>query len=102
MGNVFKRVIKWSDKLKDIQILVDKQPHNSLLKIEEVEVLEEYNKAVNDEEKYLAPQAKIEWLSEGDKNTKIFHTTLKERMHRSRIEAICNEDGERFEGENVP
>nr|GEV37448.1 hypothetical protein [Tanacetum cinerariifolium] len=45
--------------------------------------------------------SKIQWLSDEDKNTAFFHSTLKARRHKSRIEAICDESGRRFEGEKV-
>ncbi|PWA82932.1 reverse transcriptase domain, Reverse transcriptase zinc-binding domain protein [Artemisia annua] len=102
IGNVFENVVKWREKLKVIQSQVDKQPHNAQLKKEEADTLKEYNNAVMDEENFLLQQAKIEWLSEGDKNTKFFHSVLKQKRHKSRIEAVCNEEGERFEGEQVP
>ncbi|GJV56857.1 RNA-directed DNA polymerase, eukaryota, reverse transcriptase zinc-binding domain protein [Tanacetum coccineum] len=51
----------------------------------------------NDEEKMLFQRAKIKWLSDGDKNSKFFHTVLKVRAHKSRIERVQNENGESFE-----
>ncbi|GJU22982.1 RNA-directed DNA polymerase, eukaryota, reverse transcriptase zinc-binding domain protein [Tanacetum coccineum] len=49
----------------------------------------------------LCQKAKVEWLKEGDRNTTYFYKTLKERAHRGRIMSIRNEDGIRFENENV-
>ncbi|GKC63003.1 hypothetical protein Tco_1095601 [Tanacetum coccineum] len=73
-GNLYERVASCRDKLKAIQIEVDKDPHN---------------------------QAKIEWLNDGDKNSKFFHAVLKGRNHKDKIDMVCDEHGERFKGCNV-
>jgi hypothetical protein len=39
----------------------------------------------------MKQRAKLEWLQEGDKNTKSFHACVKEKKCRNRIEQI--EDG---------
>lgn len=74
-----------------IQIKVDKDPHNSMLKQEDSMILNEYNIAAKDEEKLLAQKAKIDWLCDGDTNSKFFHIVLKGRAHKSRIEAVHDE-----------
>lgn len=97
-GNLNEKVVEWSDKLKDIQILIDKDPHNRVLKQEEALILHEYKTAVHDEEKFLKQKAKIDWLSDGDKNSKFFYAVIKGRAHRSKIEAVNDENGIRYEG----
>ena len=80
----------------------EKDPHNIALKQEEATILKEYNIAVKDEEKLLFQKAKIEWLCDGDRNTKFFSCHFeKQRAHKSRIESVNNENGERFEGDHV-
>lgn len=85
-----------------MQRKVDKDPHNSELKKEEAEILREYNCAVQDEEKFLFQQAKIEWLTDGDKNSKFFHAVVKGRTHKNRIEMVCDEKGDRYDGCGAP
>ncbi|GJZ02307.1 RNA-directed DNA polymerase, eukaryota, reverse transcriptase zinc-binding domain protein [Tanacetum coccineum] len=80
---------------------IDKDPHNASLKKQEAEILKEYSIAKKDEEKLLVQKAKIDWLCEGDKNSNFFHTVIKGRAHRNRIDVISNEKGERFEGNQV-
>ena len=58
-----KRVANLKGKLKEVQIKVDKEPHNNALKKEEADILHEYKVAVHDEECFLMQKAKIEWLS---------------------------------------
>ncbi|GKB37586.1 hypothetical protein Tco_0882528 [Tanacetum coccineum] len=63
--------------------------------------LKEYNTVRRDEEKLLMQKAKIDWLSEGNRNSKYFHTVLKGRAHKSIIGVVSNENGDRFEGRQV-
>ncbi|GKF29577.1 RNA-directed DNA polymerase, eukaryota, reverse transcriptase zinc-binding domain protein, partial [Tanacetum coccineum] len=43
----------------------------------------------------------VKWLSVGDRNNAYFHKAIKSRQQRSRVDAICNENGERFKGSEV-
>ncbi|GJV42615.1 hypothetical protein Tco_1421055 [Tanacetum coccineum] len=108
-GNLFCRTDECKEKIKNIQSdvdgyphNVDGYPHNVELRIEESNALKEYCKAVCDEEKFLYQQAKIDWLKDGDRNSKFFHAYLKSRRNKSRISMINNEIGESFSEEKVP
>ncbi|GKA41366.1 RNA-directed DNA polymerase, eukaryota, reverse transcriptase zinc-binding domain protein [Tanacetum coccineum] len=100
-GNLYERVESWKVKLKNVQMQVDKDPHNVALKTEEARTLKEYMIAMQDEEKFLYQNAKITWMSDGDRNSKFFHEVIKGRIHRNRIDMVCNEKGERFDGKSV-
>ncbi|GJR16323.1 RNA-directed DNA polymerase, eukaryota, reverse transcriptase zinc-binding domain protein [Tanacetum coccineum] len=100
-GNVFERVEILKEKVKECQTKVDKYLHDREVKEESVRILEEYIEAKKEEYNLLCQKAKVEWLKEGDKNTAYFHKTIKERAHRSRIMSIRNENGVRFENEEV-
>ncbi|GJS35094.1 RNA-directed DNA polymerase, eukaryota, reverse transcriptase zinc-binding domain protein, partial [Tanacetum coccineum] len=100
-GNLYERVESWKVKLKNVQMQVDKDPHNVALKTEEARTLKEYMIAMQDEEKFLYQKAKITWMSDGDRNSKFFHEVIKGRIHRNKIDMVCNEKGERFEGKSV-
>ncbi|GJY87105.1 RNA-directed DNA polymerase, eukaryota, reverse transcriptase zinc-binding domain protein [Tanacetum coccineum] len=80
---------------------VDKDPQNVALKTEEARTLKEYMISMQDEEKFLYQKAKITWMSDGDRNSKFFHEFIKVRIHRNKIDMVCNEKGERFEGKSV-
>lgn len=101
-GNIFDEVVLLKDKLKEWQSKIDNDPYNNELKKEGVEILKEYKEAISDEGKLLLQKTKIEWLQEGDRNSAYFHKILKSRHHKSRIESICYENGQRFEGDKVP
>ncbi|GJX35396.1 hypothetical protein Tco_0246953 [Tanacetum coccineum] len=96
-GNLFDKVATLKKKLHVIQAKIDKDPSNKSLRLEGVQVLSEYKEATSDEEKLLRQKAKITWLKEGDKNSAYFHKVLKGRMNRSRIMSICDEQGKRFD-----
>ncbi|GJV40441.1 RNA-directed DNA polymerase, eukaryota, reverse transcriptase zinc-binding domain protein [Tanacetum coccineum] len=70
--SLFKRVVSLRDELKRVQIDIDKDPHNTILKNLEAKLVKEFYVAEADEENFLS-QAKIKWLSEGDKNNNYFH-----------------------------
>ncbi|GJV92605.1 RNA-directed DNA polymerase, eukaryota, reverse transcriptase zinc-binding domain protein [Tanacetum coccineum] len=88
-------------KLTNVQTDVEKDPFNSDLKAKAASILNEYVVASNDELKLLQQKAKIQWLSEGDQNKAYFHGILKSRKQKGRIESICDENGMRFERDNV-
>ncbi|GJY31531.1 RNA-directed DNA polymerase, eukaryota, reverse transcriptase zinc-binding domain protein [Tanacetum coccineum] len=101
-GNLFQRVNDLKAKLCEIQGRIDKDPTNTMLRTEGVNVLNKFNEAADDEEKLLRQKAKVTWLAEGDKNSAYFHKFLKGRLNRSRIMSICAEDGKRYENCEVP
>ncbi|GKF00591.1 RNA-directed DNA polymerase, eukaryota, reverse transcriptase zinc-binding domain protein, partial [Tanacetum coccineum] len=90
-----------TEKVKELQKRIDGDPHNSSIKEEGVILLKEYKDAVADEGKLLLQKTKLEWLKEGDKNTANFHKILKSRHNKSRIESICDENGIRYDGDEV-
>ncbi|GJR62664.1 probable L-cysteine desulfhydrase, chloroplastic [Tanacetum coccineum] len=96
------QVVLLRDKLNEWQSKLDTDPFNTEFKVEESKALSEYRDAANDENKLLKQKAKIKWLREGDKNTAFFHKVMKGRKHINRIESICNEEGIRFYGNDVP
>ncbi|CAA7058410.1 unnamed protein product [Microthlaspi erraticum] len=49
--------------------------------------------AFRDEELYWRQKSRVTWLREGDRNTKLFHATTKQRRARNRIIKLKKEDG---------
>ncbi|GJY87269.1 hypothetical protein Tco_0501897 [Tanacetum coccineum] len=99
-GNVFDNVVVLKDKLKSIQADVDKNPHNAELKKEAVFILNVFVKASKVEMKFLQQKAKMKWLKEGDKNTAFFHSIIKTRKSKNRVEYIKDDAGVSYEGED--
>ena len=101
-GNLFERVKELKEKVKQMQDRLDNDVYNSDLRKETVDALKDYNEAVVEEEKLLAQLANVKWLSEGDKNTAYYHQVIKGKRHRNHINIVYDEEGKRYEGENVP
>ncbi|GJW84566.1 RNA-directed DNA polymerase, eukaryota, reverse transcriptase zinc-binding domain protein [Tanacetum coccineum] len=101
-GNLTTRVETLRVKLQEAQTLVERDPHNSVIKSKAIESLNNYNEVVKDEEKLLAQKARIDWLNEGDKNSAFFHKVIKMRRSRNRVDSICDENGVRYVNEEVP
>nr|XP_043615711.1 uncharacterized protein LOC122587599 [Erigeron canadensis] len=100
-GNIFEKVNELKEKLSKAQEAVDKDPHNEDFRVESANALNMYMEAANDEVKLLQQKAKIQWMKDGDRNTTYFHGILKARKHKNRVESICDEEGRRFEGQEV-
>nr|GEX83560.1 hypothetical protein [Tanacetum cinerariifolium] len=66
-----------------------------------VDTLNAYTEAVKDELGLLKEKAKVKWMKNGDKNTAFFHSILIARKNRNRVESICDERGNRFEGDQA-
>nr|GFA78829.1 RNA-directed DNA polymerase, eukaryota, reverse transcriptase zinc-binding domain protein [Tanacetum cinerariifolium]GFC58597.1 RNA-directed DNA polymerase, eukaryota, reverse transcriptase zinc-binding domain protein [Tanacetum cinerariifolium] len=80
---------------------VDRHPHDAMIKANEFYLLDKYIKAVDDQEKLLFQMAKIEWLSKGVKNSRYFDKLVKGRKSMNRVISICDELGNRHEGDKV-
>ncbi|XP_071695551.1 uncharacterized protein [Rutidosis leptorrhynchoides] len=89
-GNVFTKVKVLRDKLKQSQVAIDLDPHNISLRNTATNTLLEYEAANQDELILLQQKVKIQWPSEGDKNTKFFHSVLKSRVQKSKVDNICD------------
>ncbi|GKD75361.1 reverse transcriptase domain-containing protein, partial [Tanacetum coccineum] len=100
-GNLTEKVENLEKKLKEIQNEVEKDPFNCELKEKAVKALNEYMEVSNDELKLLQQKARIKWLSESNQNIAYFHGILRSRKHKGRMESICDEEGERFDGYNA-
>ncbi|KAL7616426.1 hypothetical protein Lser_V15G04034 [Lactuca serriola] len=93
-----KKIKELRKDLGNKQMEIDLNPLNDNYRKEHANILYEYNVACNDEEKLLSQRAKIKWLSDGDNNTKFFHSCLKSRNNRNRILMILDEDGRWIRG----
>ncbi|GJZ72422.1 RNA-directed DNA polymerase, eukaryota, reverse transcriptase zinc-binding domain protein [Tanacetum coccineum] len=89
------------DNLIQAQKNLSDNPYHAAYRSEATKCYEEYTSAAEDEMELLQQQSKIKWLSEGNKNTAYFHSTLKARRHKNGIETTCDENGVNFERDMV-
>ncbi|GJU67409.1 RNA-directed DNA polymerase, eukaryota, reverse transcriptase zinc-binding domain protein [Tanacetum coccineum] len=85
------KVIK--TELSRVQEALDKDPSNASLREEEMIFYQAYKVAALDEEKLLQQKTKIEWLREGDFNSSFFHSSMKGRTNRNKIEVVYDGQG---------
>ncbi|XP_071698715.1 uncharacterized protein [Rutidosis leptorrhynchoides] len=101
MNHVANKVQELKEKLVECQTAVEKSPHDPVLRKDASDILVLYELAKKDESTVLKQKAKIKWLSEGDRNTKFFHSILKGRKQKSRIDNVCDEHGNNYTGTQV-
>ncbi|GKC30468.1 RNA-directed DNA polymerase, eukaryota, reverse transcriptase zinc-binding domain protein, partial [Tanacetum coccineum] len=100
-SNLFEKVKKLKLNLDEIQTKIDADPTNISLREQGVCLTKEYITTLEDEEKLLLQNFKVEWLKEGNRNSAYFHKALKSRSNRCRVEEICGEDNVRYSGDQV-
>ncbi|GJY40434.1 hypothetical protein Tco_0427704, partial [Tanacetum coccineum] len=76
----------------------DQDPHNNVLRDEELRVFKAYKSALKDEESFLMQKSKVEWLKAGDRNFKYFHNVVKGRRNRNKISYVKDMEGNSFHG----
>ncbi|KAJ9544003.1 hypothetical protein OSB04_023710 [Centaurea solstitialis] len=101
-GDMSKRVDDLHSTLNVIQLAVDLNPLDRMIKEELSQVRMDYQQARLDEESYYRQRAKIRWLSEGDSNTKFFHNAVKEKRNRNYIRSILDAHGTLVRDDDVP
>ncbi|GJX75384.1 RNA-directed DNA polymerase, eukaryota, reverse transcriptase zinc-binding domain protein [Tanacetum coccineum] len=87
-GNLFENVRNLKAKLAVVQSSMNEDPHNNVLRDEELRDLKAYKSALKDEESFLRQKSKVEWLKMGDRNSKYFHNVVKGRSNRNRISYV--------------
>ncbi|GKA33654.1 hypothetical protein Tco_0720083 [Tanacetum coccineum] len=74
---MFNRLLTEHDP---IQLSLDTDPFNIVLREREASCIVEFNQAILTEERFLKQKAKIQWLKEGDSNSSYFHKVVKSRV----------------------
>ncbi|GKA84753.1 reverse transcriptase domain-containing protein [Tanacetum coccineum] len=100
-GNIHEKVKRLRVELDKVQVDLDADPFNTMLREEEAAYVQAFNDALLMEERFLKQKAKIEWLRVGDSNSAYFHKSVKSRVSRSRIDVVSNSDGTVFTGDQV-
>ncbi|KAJ9536724.1 hypothetical protein OSB04_un000109 [Centaurea solstitialis] len=101
-GEMSKRVDDLRSTLNVIQLAVDLNPLDRLIKEELSQVRLDYQQARLDEESYYRQRAKIRWLNQGDSNTKFFHNAVKEKRNRNCIRSVLDAHGTLVRDDDVP
>lgn len=57
------------------------------------------DEAYKEEEEYWARQFRVDWLQQGDKNTKYFQAVTGERRRKNRVERLITQGGDECVGD---
>lgn len=90
-GNIFKQKKKILSRLQGIQNLT-KYCNIIFLQNLEHQLIKDFNRILKVEEDFWKLKSQINWLNEGDDNTKNFHTFALIRRHENHIICLILED----------
>lgn len=76
-GDIKIKMTEAENAIKAIQRKINSSGYTDCLQLDEAKVQHELEKNLTIEEKFWKEKANIKWHSEGDRNTKFFHTMLK-------------------------
>ncbi|KAH0699011.1 hypothetical protein KY284_013226 [Solanum tuberosum] len=95
-GNIFQEIITFEEVIKvheaQFELFPTTRNRERLHKAKA-----ELKKQLNREEEFWKQKAGMEWFKEGERNTKFFHTVVKGRRSRLRVNRIQNEEGDWLE-----
>ncbi|KAJ9562228.1 hypothetical protein OSB04_007388 [Centaurea solstitialis] len=100
-GSVFKRVADLKSELDVIQSSVDLDPGNPELQEDLAHLCLAFQQAKLDEDAFLRQRAKVQWLKDGDMNTKYFHKCVQEKRARSIIHSVFDQQGNYMTGDDI-
>ncbi|KAH0705372.1 hypothetical protein KY290_010066 [Solanum tuberosum] len=92
-GNIFHKKRNLIKRIEGIQNS-PKYAYNSFLRNLENELVQEYNYILRVEEEFWKLKSRVNWLNEGDANTRFFHTTTLNRRRRNKILGLQTTEGE--------
>ncbi|XP_056691341.1 uncharacterized protein [Spinacia oleracea] len=92
-NNVEAEQIKRHKALLEVQNLLHSTPGDQGLASREKVASDEYRRARENYLSFLQQTAKVQWLQNGDDNTKAFHQSIRQRRKQNRIYAIHNGEG---------
>lgn len=91
-GNIFHKKKHILDRLNGIQ-KASAYPFSSFLQNLESNLQAEYSAILQNEEDFWKLKSEVDWLCQGDANTKFFRTTTLNIRRRNRILRLTNEVG---------
>ena len=88
IGNAKKKIAEIKKKLDK-----KKEQHWKTVKGEIADLKKQLTKAYQEEEMFWSQKARLQWLREGDKNSKYFHAVVNGRRRASRMNQLQKSDG---------
>ncbi|KAJ9541973.1 hypothetical protein OSB04_028479 [Centaurea solstitialis] len=101
-GNLTTTTVKLKEELDVVQLAADISPDDLLLQQEVGRIREAYQKSCWVDFSAARQRAKVQWLSDGDSNTRYFHRVIQERRHVNYLHTVSNGDGIYVSDEAIP
>ncbi|XP_071734636.1 uncharacterized protein [Rutidosis leptorrhynchoides] len=101
-GNLHEHVMKLRMELDAAQLSLYLNPFSIDICGNEAHLLQAYNGALLDEERFLKQKAKVEWLRVGDNNSRYSNNVVNSKINKSRIQVVMDVDGNMNDGNEVP
>ncbi|XP_027062868.1 uncharacterized protein [Coffea arabica] len=97
-GNIFNMVmvVKW--EVSQLEVCFDENPSDHH-RIHLIELSAKLCNAQVNKDMFWHHKAKLQWLSNGDRNSKFFHAVVTKRRHKAVIHRIRSRSGEWLEAE---
>ncbi|KAJ9541829.1 hypothetical protein OSB04_028335 [Centaurea solstitialis] len=100
-GNLTERTIRLKHELDVVQLAIDFDPSNGVLREDLEHLRDAYQQACWMDLSTVRQRAKVKWLMEADSNTKYFHHVLKEKRNLQHYYAVSNGEGDYVYGSDV-
>ena len=99
--NLPDMVVRCRGELDELQTEVQKQPMCEALITKEKEAREKLVAVQKQYTSFLQQKAKLDWLHDGDRNTALFHASIKRRLRQNRVLSIELKDGMKTHDQKV-
>jgi hypothetical protein len=93
-GNIFDAQKQLSAQLEEIQHQIRMQGFTSELKAQETNLSQQLEVRRKQEEILWKQKSRVQWLKEGERNTKFFHRTVIQRRHSNKITHLISDNGD--------
>ncbi|XP_010694718.1 uncharacterized protein LOC104907481 [Beta vulgaris subsp. vulgaris] len=96
-ANVSEKIGECRDHLDRIQTQISSDHFNAELHRQEQQCIVSLKKWLHVEESIYKQKSRIQWLQEGDSNSKVFFAAMKERQARNSIDVLYTSIGEKLD-----
>ena len=91
-GNIFHKKNRVEARLRGVQASIAHRPSEALFRLEN-QLQREFLDILKQEEEFWSVKSRYNWLIQGDRNTKFFHTSTLIRCKRNRISSLQDNQG---------
>ncbi|XP_021859027.2 uncharacterized protein [Spinacia oleracea] len=95
-ANITMRIQKAQQELEEVQNQLCSDPADLLMQVEEKRCTGNLRKWLFVEESALKQKSRIQWLADGDSNSKFFYASVKQRRNMNRISLLYTTQGHKI------